>query len=132
MEPSQGLFDKLRQEPARAFHILAVLVAEFFDEIGFLFGRPDRHRYESQYPQEGDEPVIRHHPKRNDEGRPSRIKWMTHPAIRSARAEFMFLARRAYGSDACADTAEQPVNPEGAQDSDANAEPACPLREPNL
>src|SRR5690242_4842732 len=56
------------QKTTGAFHVLAIFIAEFFDEIGFFPGCADRHANKGDHAEQGNEPVIGHHAKGKKQG----------------------------------------------------------------
>src|SRR6266545_4443574 len=108
-------------------HILTILITKLFDEVGFLFWRANGHADKGKDAQSSNIPIICHHGKRNEQGRPYGVKRMTNPAVRSARDQGMLAAGGAGGRNAAADAAKQPVDAHDTEESERDSQPAGPI-----
>src|SRR5512138_867782 len=117
----------LWEKASGVFHVFTIFVAKLFDEIGFFFRRADCHWDERQRTQRGNEPAVCHHSQGDEQSRPKRIQWMSDPAVRTARDKLMFFASRAGHRDPRPDAAEQPVDPQRAENTHTNPYPTYPF-----
>src|SRR5829696_7140555 len=111
------------EQPASAFRVLPVLVAEAFDQL-LLIRQAHQQQREGRGARRRREPVRHQEVQDDGERRSRRVEGMPHPAVGAGGDELVVFPRAGRRGDVLAEAAEDPVEQRQAREPGRRSRPA--------